>query len=144
MRNERVINNSLYKRLSIDEGFPRRIFNTSLILSIIIILLSIGRASYRVTIGLAIGMGISLVLFVVLWSTVDRFLLMGKKKGGFIFFIIGLSKYFILGGVLFFIFRYSQANPLSLLIGISLVHIVIILKVAGIGMVNYVNRTVRS
>ncbi|MFV1950536.1 MAG: hypothetical protein ACC630_01055, partial [Nitrospinota bacterium] len=98
----------------------------------------------QVIMGLAIGMGISLVFFGVLWSTVDRFLLMGKKRGGSLFFIIGLSKHFILGVFLFFIFRYSQANPISLSIGISLVHIVIILKVAGIGMVNYANRTVRS
>ncbi|MFV1950574.1 MAG: hypothetical protein ACC630_01255, partial [Nitrospinota bacterium] len=89
------MNNSLYKRLSIDEGFPRRIFNTSLILSAIIILLSMGSASYQVIMGLAMGMGISLVFFWLLWSTVDRFLLMGKKRGGFLFFIIGLSKHFI-------------------------------------------------
>ena len=137
------MNNSFYKRLSIDEAFPRRTFNTSLILSIIIILLSMGRASYQVTLGLSIGMGISIVFFWLLWSTVTKFLSMGKRKGGSLLFIIGLSKYFILAIFLFFIFSYVKINALALLIGISLVHMVIILKVAGIGMVNYANRIAR-
>ena len=137
------MNNSFYKRLSIDEAFPRRTFNTSLILSIIILLLSMGRASYQVTMGLAIGMGISLSFFGILWSTVSRFLLMGKKKGGFLFIIIGLSKHFVLGILLFVIFRYVKINSLALLMGISLVLMVILLKVTGIEMVNYVNKKVR-
>jgi hypothetical protein len=67
----------------------------------------------------------------------------GKGKGGSLFFIIGLSKHIILGISLFFIFRYIKVDPLAMLMGISLVHIVIILKVIGIGMINYLNRRMK-
>ncbi len=62
----------MINRLKIDEGFPERVLNSSLILAGIIFLISISPWSFEVTAGLTIGMGMSIGFFWLLRLTITR------------------------------------------------------------------------
>lgn len=128
-------------KLNIDEGLPRRVLNTSVTVAIVIFLVSLSQWSHEVTIGLGIGMGISIVFSMVLYNSMKTFLLR-KTTGSILFFAaVTILKFIALGTTLFFSFKYLPMSYPALLAGVGLVQVVISLKLAGMGMVNYMNRT---
>lgn len=134
----------MMKNLKIDEGFPKRVLKTSLILTGLIILVSISQWPLEVTTGFIIGAGISLILFIILCGSVKYLLHPDSKREKLFFGIAFIFKFFALLIALFLTFKYLSFSYLAFLIGIGLVQLVIFLKLVGIVMVNYMNRTSQS
>lgn len=114
----------------VDEGFLRRTFHTSLVLSVFISLWALAIGSWPWIWGLLSGMAISLIFFKLLWSTFTA--VVEKKKGSLWLLLLNLIKYPLLGIALFYLFKKVDANPLALGAGASLVPGVMVLKVIGI------------
>ncbi len=126
-------------RLVIDEGLPKRVLNISLALAALIFLISISSWSPEVTLGLSLGMGISIIFSMILYRTI-KFLVASKKPGAKLLFgAVTFLKFIALCIALFFILRNFSINYIALVAGVSLVQIVIFLKLAGMGLVNYMN-----
>ncbi len=125
--------------INIDENFPKRVLSTSVILAGLIFMISISIWSFEVTTGFVLGVGISLVFFMILCYS-GKYCFDPNKKGGKLFFgIVFIFKFFALVIFLFLTFKYLSFSYLAFLIGISLVQLVILLKVLGIAIVNYMN-----
>jgi hypothetical protein len=126
--------------LKIDENFPQRVINTSLILASLILLISISNWQLDVTIGLALGMGISIIFFMILLSTVKSLVIIENDRRILFFAIVTLLKFIVLSIVLFLLFKYLTINYLAFLIGIGLAQSIIFLKLIGIVLVNKMNK----
>ena len=127
--------------LKIDEGLPLRVLNTSLIVAAIVLLISISNWPFEVTLGLAVGMGISIIFFMLLCGSVKSLVIIEKNSRMPIFVVVTILKFIVLSAVLFLIFKYLSISYLALLIGIGLAQSIIFLKLTGMGIVNYMNRT---
>ncbi len=131
---------------SLDEGFPRRVFKTSIILSAIFLVYSLFFYSMPVTLGLVIGEAISICSLKILLSTISKFFLVdniAKKKGSIkkIVTFISTVKFMFFGAILFFVFKYLTVNVLALFVGVSIVQIVIFFKILGLLFVNHLNKS---
>ena len=100
--------------LRIDENFPRRVINTSLIIAALILLISISNWQLDVTIGLALGMGISIIFFMILLSTVKSLVIIENDRRILFFAIVTLLKFIVLSIVLFLLFKNDRKGPNSL------------------------------
>ena len=132
--------------LIIDDGFLKRVHKTSLLLSLFIIISSLTYWNSSITLGLITGVFISLTFFEILCWTVNRFFnfKFDRKKRVFFALKITLLKFPLLGIFLYYILSYISINPLALIAGIGIVHVVIILKVVGILFVNYMNSMAKA
>ena len=127
--------------LKIDEGLPRRVLHTSLIVAALVLLISISNWSFDVTLGLAVGMGISTVFFMILCNSVKSLVIIEKNKKIPFFVIVAILKFIVLSIALFLVFKHLSISYLALLIGIGLAQSIIFLKLIGMGLVNFMNRT---
>ncbi len=127
--------------LKIDEGLPRRALNTSLIVAALVLLISISNWPFEVTLGLAVGMGISIIFFMLLCGSVKSLVIIEKNRRMPFFVIVTILKFIVLSIALFLVFKYLSISYLALLIGIGLAQSIIFLKLIGMEMVNYMNRT---
>ena len=127
--------------LKIDEGLPRRVLHTSLIVAALVLLISISNWSFDVTLGLAVGMGISTVFFMILCNSVKSLVIIEKNKRMPFFVIVAILKFIVLSIALFLVFKHLSISYLALLIGIGLAQSIIFLKLIGMGLVNFMNRT---
>lgn len=126
--------------LKIDEDFPERVIRTSLILTGFIFFISLAKWSFEITAGFGIGAVISLLFFIILRYSVKCFLNPDEKGGKIFFGIAFLLKFTALILSLFLIIKYLSINFLALMVGIGLVQVVLLLKVIGIVIVNYMNQ----
>ena len=127
--------------LKIDEGLPRRVLHTSLIVAALVLLISISNWPFDVTLGLAVGMGISTVFFMILCNSVKSLVIIEKNKRMPFFVIVAILKFIVLSIALFLVFEHLSISYLALLIGIGLAQSIIFLKLIGMGLVNFMNRT---
>jgi hypothetical protein len=125
--------------LIVDDGFLQRVHKTSLLFSLFIIISSLAYWDSSITLGLVLGASIGLTFFGILRWTVSKFFKLGSKKKVFFAIKITLLKFPLLGIVLYYAFSYISINPLALIAGIGIVQAVIILKIVGILLVNYMN-----
>lgn len=125
--------------LVLDEGFPKRVFNTSLLLMAMIALCSTSFQSFEISYSVLIGGAISLVLCRLQWWTVRQFFQRGNQSGKQFFALVNLLKYFVLCIIFYIMFRYLQVHAIAFLAGLSLVPAVISLKTLGMVLVNYLN-----
>lgn len=125
--------------LVLDEGFPKRVFNTSLFFMAIIALCSTSFRSFEISYSVLIGCAISLGLCRLQWWTVQQFFQRGTQSGKQYFALINLLKYFVLCVIFYIMFRYLQVHVIAFLAGLSLVPAVISLKTLGMVFVNYLN-----
>ncbi|HHT9154290.1 MAG TPA: ATP synthase subunit I [Candidatus Tripitaka sp. YC43] len=125
--------------LVLDEGFPKRVFNTSLLLVAMIALCSTSFRSFEISYSVLIGCAISLGLCKLQWWAVQQFFQRGKQSGKQYFALINLLKYFVLCIIFYIMFRYLQVHVIAFLVGISLVPAVISLKMLGMMFMNYLN-----
>ena len=130
----------------VDDGFIQRVHKTSLLLSLFIIILSLSYRDSAITLGLLLGVSISLTFFELLWWTVNKFFSskLHWKKSAFFAIKITLLKFPLLGIILYYVLKYININPLALIAGIGIVQAVMILKVVGILFVNYMNSLART
>ncbi|UCD56122.1 MAG: ATP synthase subunit I [Candidatus Hydrogenedentota bacterium] len=125
--------------LSIDAGFPDRVFRTGLIFSTIVVICSLFSMPLPVTVGLALGMAISLSLFKLLCWTIGRLFVKEKRKSAGFLFAVSLVKYPLIVAVLYYSLRYLEINVFALAAGLSIAYVVMVLKVVGMALVNYMN-----
>ncbi|MBM4053685.1 MAG: hypothetical protein FJ264_03210 [Planctomycetes bacterium] len=129
--------------LLLDEGFPERVLQMSFYLSLIIIACSLSYMSAKLTVSVAIGCFISLLLFKMSWWGIRYGV--DKKRSqikGF-FLKVSIVKYFIAGGILFFACVFLDVNAVAMFIGLSIVMAVIMLKIVGSLLVGQLNKTVK-
>ncbi|MEE8185515.1 MAG: ATP synthase subunit I [Thermodesulfobacteriota bacterium] len=125
--------------LIVDDGFLQRVQKTSLLLSLFVIISSLAYWDSSITLGLILGAFISLTFFGILCWTINRLFKLDSKKRGFFAIKITLLKFPLLAIVLYYALSYISINPLALIVGIGIVQVVIILKIFGILLVNYMN-----
>ncbi|MEK7241463.1 MAG: ATP synthase subunit I [Planctomycetota bacterium] len=125
--------------LVLDEGFPKRVFNTSLFFMAMIALCSASFQSFEISYSVLIGCAISLGLCKLQWWTVQQFFQRGNQSGKQYFALINLLKYFVLCVIFYIMFSYLQVHVIAFLVGLSLVPMVISSKMLGIVFVNYLN-----
>ncbi len=130
----------------VDDGFIQRVHKTSLLLSLFIIILSLSYRDSAITLGLLLGVSISLTFFELLRWTVNKFFIskLHWKKSAFFAIKITLLKFPLLGVILYYVLKYININPLALIVGIGIVQAVMVLKVVGILFVNYMNSLART
>jgi len=139
------------KFLFLDNNFPKRVFKTSIILSLILAFVSISFWSFEITAGLSIGMGISFGLMRLLWwltSVVFPEIIKSnvknkEKKVKFNLIFFNLVKYILISVGLFYILRYIPLDIFAFLIGISFVQLVMVSKISSVFLVNYINKTIK-
>ena len=130
----------------IDDGFIQRVHKTSLLLSLFIIILSLSYRDNAITLGLVLGVSISLTFFDISWWTVNKFFnsKLHRKKSAFFAIKITLLKFPLLGIILYYVLSHININPFALIVGIGIVQAVMVLKVVGILFVNYTNPLART
>ncbi|HHT9153939.1 MAG TPA: ATP synthase subunit I [Candidatus Hypogeohydataceae bacterium YC40] len=128
----------------LDEGFPYRVYYTSLFIIAIMALGSASFQSFEVPSSLLAGSALSLGLCKLQWWTVRRFFLKGHHGRQKFFLRVTLLKYFLLCVFFYITFCYLQLHVIAFLVGISLVPAVVTFKMAGIVLVNYLNSPVEA
>tara|TARA_B100000315_G_scaffold253559_1_gene292580 strand:+ start:795 stop:1241 length:447 start_codon:yes stop_codon:yes gene_type:complete len=126
--------------LTIDEGLPLRVIKTSLIVAVLVLLISVTKWPFEVTIGLAVGMAISIIFFMILSGSVKSLVTIEKNRRMPFMVVVTTSKFIVLSIALFLVFSHLSISYLSILIGIGLAQSIIYLKLIGMGMVNYMNK----
>ena len=129
-----------------DKGFPKRVLKTSIILSVIFIIYSFYFNSLEITLSLTVGLGISISTIYALWRVLNSVYVLGdadtvKKRAKRIVTLTGIFKYIFISATLFFVFRYMKINLIALFIGVSVVQIVIVFKVLGFFLINYLKKS---
>lgn len=125
--------------LIIDDGFLQRVSKTSLLVSLFIIISSLAYWDSSITLGLILGAFIGLTFFGILCWTVNRFFKLDSKKRVFFAIKITLLKFPLLCIVLYYVLGYISINSFALIAGIGIVQAVMILKIVGILLLNYMN-----
>lgn len=137
---------------SLDKDFSRRVMRTTIMLSIFLAICSLSFWSLKITLGLTIGMIISIGVMQLLWwmisavfpAIINNDSINNKnEKVRNTFIVINILKYILISIALFFIFRYLPINIVALFIGVSIVQIVMISKIFGVALVNYLNRQIK-
>ncbi|GAB62510.1 MAG: hypothetical protein DWB56_01620 [Candidatus Jettenia sp.] len=133
--------------LFFDEGFPDRVLKTSFFLSLLLVVCSLSYMSFIVTVSVAVGCFISLILYKVLWWTIRhtiRHAIQHKSSEIKKFLLkINILKYFILGALLLSISLFLDVDVIAMMIGLSVVIAVIIMKIGSKVLVNYMNKSVK-
>ena len=129
--------------LLFDEVFPERVLKTSVLLSLIVIAGSLSYMSFVLTTSIAIGCFISITLFKTTWWTIRHATQNNKSKIKWFFLKISLLKYFIIGSLLLSACFFLEINVVAMLLGLGMVVAVIVLKVGGTALVNFMNKSVK-
>jgi hypothetical protein len=128
----------------IDEGFPDRVIKTSLFLALILIVSSVSYMSFMLSVSLAIGCFISIVLFKTTWWAIQYAVQHKRSKIKGFFLKISFIKYFVLGSILLSACLFLEINIFAMAAGLGMVVAVVILKIVGRLFVNYMNRSVNA
>ncbi len=142
-----AIHNIMSNRsIIVDDAFIQRVYKTSLLLSLFIIIFSLSYRDSAITLGLLMGVSISLIFFKLLCWTVNKFFSSKLHMKKMVFFAVKITllKLPLLGVILYYALRYIKINPLALIVGIGIVQAVMVLKVAGMLLVNYMNSPART
>ena len=129
--------------LLFDEVFPERVLKTSVLLSLIVIAGSLSYMSFVLTTSIAIGCFISITLFKTTWWTIRHATQNNKSKIKWFFLKISLLKYFIIGSLLLSACFFLEINIVAMSLGLGMVVAVIVLKVGGTALVNFMNKSVK-
>lgn len=145
------------KLLFADKNFPRRVFYTTLFVSILILLSSLKYQSFELSISLFIGVFVSFCSALVLWRWInyifkdfdpdansqDHAPLTKANQiiKSCLFAFMGIGKIFVLGLFFFLVFKFISINVIALFIGISVVQIVMFLMIVSMMLVNTLNKT---
>ena len=129
--------------LSLDEGFPDRVFKTTFLLSLILIVCSLSFMSFMLSVSLAIGCFISIALFKTSWWTIRHAVQYKRSKIKSFFLKMSILKYFAIGAMLLSACLFLEVNVVALALGLGIVVAVIILKIVSKILVNYMNRSVK-
>ena len=129
--------------LLFDEVFPERVLKTSVLLSLIVIAGSLPYMSFVLTTSIAIGCFISITLFKTTWWTIRHATQNNKSKIKWFFLKISLLKYFIIGSLLLSACFFLEINVVAMSLGLGMVVAVIVLKVGGTALVNFMNKSVK-
>jgi len=129
--------------LLFDEVFPERVLKTSVLLSLIVIAGSLSYMSFVLTTSIAIGCFISITLFKTTWWTIRHATQNNKSKIKWFFLKISLLKYFIIGSLLLSACFFLEINVVAMSLGLGMVVAVIVLKVGGTALVNFMNKSVK-
>ncbi|MDN3509918.1 MAG: hypothetical protein QY310_14005 [Candidatus Jettenia sp. CY-1] len=133
--------------LFFDEGFPDRVLKTSFFLSLLLVVCSLSYMSFMVTVSVAVGCFISLILCKVLWWTIQHMTqhVIHRERSRIKKFLlkINILKYFILGALLLSISLFLDVDVIAMMIGLSVVIAVIVMKIGSKVLVNYMNRLVK-
>lgn len=138
-----IINNKERSHLFIDEGFPDRVLRTSFFLSLILIVCSLSYMSLTITLSIAIGCFISLILYKTTWWTIQYAIQHKRSKMKVFFLKISILKYFVVGAMLLSACLFFEVNVAAMALGLGIVVAVIILKVGSKLCVSYMNRLVK-
>lgn len=138
-----VIEDKEKSLLFFDEGFPDRVLKTSFFLSLIIVICSLSYMSLMITVSVAIGCFVSLILYKILWWTIQHAIQHKRSEIKKFFLKISIVKYFIVGAILLSICLFLEVNIIALMLGLSIVIAVIILKIGSKLLVNYMNRSIK-
>ena len=126
-----------------DEGFPDRVFKTTVLLSLIMIAGSLSYSSFALTASIAIGCFISIALFKTTWWTIQYAVRQKREKIKGFFLKISFLKYFVIGAMLLSACLFLEINVAAMALGLSIVVAVIVMKVGSRLFVNYMNRAVK-
>ncbi len=129
--------------LIFDEGFPERVLKSSFYLSLIVIAYSLSYMSLMLTVSVALGCFISLVLCNVLWWTIRRAVKHDKSEIRGLFLKAGIVKYVFVGVLLLSACLFLEVNVAAMAVGLGVVVAVIMMKAGSRLLVSYLNRTVK-
>ncbi len=129
--------------LLLDDGFPDRVLKTSFYLSLIVIVCSLSYMSFMGTVSVAVGCCISLILYKMLWWTIQYAVRHKRSEIKGFFLKVSLVKYGIVGVMLFSACVFLEVNVVALALGLSIVLIVLVMKIGSKLLVNYMNRAVK-
>ncbi|MDR4507145.1 MAG: ATP synthase subunit I [Candidatus Brocadiaceae bacterium] len=127
----------------LDEGFPERVFQTSFLLSLIVIGCSLSYVSFMLTVSVAIGCFISLVLFRVSWWTIQRAVQRKRSQIKGFFLQISVVKYFIVGAMLLAACLFLEIHAVAMAVGLGIVMAVVVMKIVGRLLVDYLNKSIK-
>lgn len=128
---------------SLDEGFPDRVFKMSFLLSLVLIVCSLSFMSNMLSVSLAIGCFISIVLFKTSWWIIQYAVQVKRSKIKSVFLKMSILKYFVIGAMLLSVCLFLEVNVYAMALGLGIVVAVIIMKVGSRLFVNYMNRLVK-
>ena len=132
-----------------DEGFPGRVLKTSAIISALFVFYSFYFYSLSITLSLSVGIVISFFTIQILWKLLRTVFVpsgvgsaseTGKSLKN-IFLAAGIVKYVVVVAFLYFVFKYIEVNILALFIGVSVIQIVIVFKIAGLYFLKFINKS---
>lgn len=129
--------------LSLDAGFPDRVLKTSFYLSVITILASLSYMTVMVTVSFAVGCCISLILYKMLWWTVQHAVQNKRSEIKSFFLKVSLAKYGIVGVILLSVCLILEVQIVALALGLSMVLIVLIMKIVSRILVNFMNTSIK-
>lgn len=129
--------------LSLDAGFPDRVLKTSFYLSVITILASLSYMTVMVTVSFAVGCCISLILYKMLWWTVQHAVQNKRSEIKSFFLKVSLAKYGIVGVMLLSVCLILEVQIVALALGLSMVLIVLIMKIVSRILVNFMNTSIK-
>ncbi len=132
-----------------DEGFPGRVFKTSAIISCLFVFYSFYFYSLSITLSLASGIFISFFTIKILWKLLSTVFVQSSvgsinetsKRLKTLFLTIGILKYVAVTAFLYFVFKKVDVNIWALLIGVSVIQIVIVFKIAGLYFLKFINKS---
>ncbi len=143
MKRTMITGNKENPSFIIDEGFPDRVLKTSLFLALILIMCSVSYMSFMLSVSLAIGCFISIVLFKTTWWAIQHAVQHKRSKIKGFFLKISFLKYFILGAILLSARLFLEINIFAMALGLGIVVAVVILKIVGRLLVNYMNKSIK-
>ena len=129
--------------LLLDDGFPDRVLKSSFYLSLVIIACSISYLSFMGTVSVATGCCISLILYKMLWWTIQYAVRHKRSEIKGFFLKVSLIKYGIVGAMLLSTCLFLEVNVTALALGLSIVLIVLVMKIGSKLLVNYMNKFVK-
>lgn len=142
-----IIHNKL---LTVNKSFVKQAFYATLFVSILMVLASFRYQSFEITVGLIIGIMVSLCSSFVLWQWIN-YIISDLKPGAVpvtkpspaiksvAFALMGIGKIFVLGLVFFLIFKFLSINIIALFIGLSVVQLVVLSMIVSIVLVDMLN-----
>ena len=130
--------------LILDEGFPDRVFKTTFLLSLVLIVCSLSFMSFMLSVSLAIGCFISIALFKTSWWAIRHAVQHKRSKMKGFFLKISILKYFVIGAMLLSTCLFLEVNVVALALGLGIVVAVIILKIVSKILVSYMNRSIKT
>lgn len=130
--------------LLLDDSFPDRVLKTSFYLSLVVIVCSLSYMSLVGTVSIAVGCCISLILYKMLWWTIQYAVRHKRSEIKAFFLKVSMVKYCIVGVMLLSACLFLEVNVVALALGLSMVLIVLVMKIGSKLLVNYMNKSIKS